>query len=410
MPITLNCPKCHKPFRVRDESIGGRVRCPSCGSVLQVPSALSPASHFDEPPKTDLAPPDTGGGRPLAEAVPPSSHPGTGLPVAPGRREDMVDLGPPPGAPLPGPPSIKAPIPQAPTRPFPFGPVADRPSVPSPLPPTPRPAGPRPGFQLSAGDPTAWGPVHRGLGMIRLAMFLCAFVFLAAMAHGAWIGLHPDSALKDGPGMLGKEDWPLRREVAAAYTAIPIGLAVLLLLIGRLRCVAAPPEAHARGLALGATFFTLLGITGLGLFFGMTYFDLGAKLKLPPEARLTGLYAAVPAAFLSDVLTLLYIGQVGWPLGRPQLQRSVAGLVTYAAVLPAAILIGMMYYPVPPGTWEKIQTTWNPLDGGIDNDDTRRVLIWCVALLAGSALFFLRYAGVCGQARRAIRRVVYGEG
>ena len=41
MPITLNCPKCHKPFRVRDESIGGRVRCPSCGAVLQVPCPVS---------------------------------------------------------------------------------------------------------------------------------------------------------------------------------------------------------------------------------------------------------------------------------------------------------------------------------------------------------------------------------
>ena len=55
MPITLNCPSCHKPFRVRDESIGGKVRCPSCGSVLQVPAALSPASNFDEPGKKDCA-------------------------------------------------------------------------------------------------------------------------------------------------------------------------------------------------------------------------------------------------------------------------------------------------------------------------------------------------------------------
>ena len=48
MPITLNCPKCHKPFRVRDESIGGRVRCPSCGAVLQVPATLLPASNFGD--------------------------------------------------------------------------------------------------------------------------------------------------------------------------------------------------------------------------------------------------------------------------------------------------------------------------------------------------------------------------
>src|SRR5215213_4519649 len=100
MPITLNCPKCHKPFRVRDESIGGRVRCPSCGSVLQVPAALSPGSHYGDLP-SGLAPSGAAGGpssaeRPMAEDVPgrgpggPPDHPMLG---GAGRREDAVDFG-----------------------------------------------------------------------------------------------------------------------------------------------------------------------------------------------------------------------------------------------------------------------------------------------------------------------------
>ena len=72
MPITLNCPKCHKPFRVRDESIGGRVRCPSCGSVLQVPAALSPPSHFgaDMPRPSVIRCPGTSTIRSLWETLP----------------------------------------------------------------------------------------------------------------------------------------------------------------------------------------------------------------------------------------------------------------------------------------------------------------------------------------------------
>src|SRR3954470_15868894 len=98
MPITLNCPKCHKPFRVRDESIGGRVRCPSCGSVLQVPSALSPASNFGDEGKADAG--SAAGVRPVAEDVPQGGS-------AHGPMPGAVDLNPP--VVHSGPPSIKAP-------------------------------------------------------------------------------------------------------------------------------------------------------------------------------------------------------------------------------------------------------------------------------------------------------------
>src|SRR5262245_36772277 len=111
MPITLNCPKCHKPFRVRDESIGGRVRCPSCGSVLQVPAALSPASHFGELPRGAAESPEDAN-RPMAEPV------GGGVPTmgsipqagigSPSSHEGVVDLRAS-GSPLQvPPPSIRA--------------------------------------------------------------------------------------------------------------------------------------------------------------------------------------------------------------------------------------------------------------------------------------------------------------
>src|SRR5215210_4743112 len=116
MPITLNCPKCHKPFRVRDESIGGRVRCPSCGSVLQVPSALAPASHFGDDPRPEGG--SLAGSKPMAEDYPIGASRMGSLDEALRGGAGAVDLNPPAGAPMPGPPSIRAPVPEAP-RPAP---------------------------------------------------------------------------------------------------------------------------------------------------------------------------------------------------------------------------------------------------------------------------------------------------
>jgi hypothetical protein len=95
---------------------------------------------------------------------------------------------------------------------------------------------------------------------------------------------------------------------------------------------------------------------------------------------------------------MLFIGQIGWPLRRPQLQKGVAVFFIYAAFLPAGVLIGMQYYPVELS-----------LDGaGLDDEDARRGLIWGVALLSACVLFFLRYAGVTGAARKAIRKRMAG--
>src|SRR5436190_142265 len=167
MPITLNCPKCHKPFRVRDESIGGRVRCPSCGAVLQVPAALSPASHFGTGD-------DTPGG--------PSAPSGLDRPSA---DDSAVRPGGAPKEPMLG---------------------------------------------------SAWRRVSGGLGLIRFGLFLFSLVFLGAIGHATWIAVDYENAMKDGPGFLGKEDWPRWKELLVAYTAGPIIPGVLMLLLGRLRC------------------------------------------------------------------------------------------------------------------------------------------------------------------------------
>jgi predicted Zn finger-like uncharacterized protein len=404
MPITLNCPKCHKPFRVRDESIGGRVRCPSCGAVLQVPSALSPASNFGDEPKSDAG--SHPGSKPMAEDYPigASRMGGAGdMLLGAAGREGAVDLNPPAGAPMAGPPSIRGQVSAMPPKSVPVRAPAPAPAS---APPAPQRVVP---IRLPTGDEASWGAVRGGLGMIRWSLLLCAFVLVCVLGHGAWAVLEPDSAMKAGPGFLGKEDWPRWKEVMVAYTAIPLVPAALMLLLGRLRCGGAPSEAHARTLALGAAFFTLIGLAGGAVHVGMTYFDLGNKFHIPPVAQPIAYFAAIPSAILADVLTLLFIGQIGRPIGRPGLQKAVATVFVYVGLLYAGIKIGHLFYPAYDLAMESIQQTGLPLGAGDDSDLAKRVMIWSVIIVAGVMLFFLRYASVAGSARRAIRRHLAGE-
>src|SRR5690349_9470735 len=43
MAIAVGCPACGKQLRVKDEFAGKRVKCPSCGQILALPSS-PPAS------------------------------------------------------------------------------------------------------------------------------------------------------------------------------------------------------------------------------------------------------------------------------------------------------------------------------------------------------------------------------
>jgi predicted Zn finger-like uncharacterized protein len=418
MPITLNCPKCHKPFRVRDESIGGRVRCPSCGSVLQVPSALAPASHFGDDPRPEGG--SLAGTKPMAEDYPIGASRMGSLDEAVRGGAGAVDLNPPAGAPMPGPPSIQAAVPEAP-RPAPARPSAPQPPAPQ------RAVTARQPIRLPGGNDPGWAGVAGGLGMIRTALWLCALVFVGVIGHGAWAVFDPDGAMKGGPGFLGKEGWPRWKEVLVAYTAGPLVPAALLLLVGRLRCGRAPAESHARGLALGAAFFTLLGLVAAAAFVASVFFGLGDKVTLPPlltdtrevwlfgqsgrlsVLELTALLAFVPSAVLADVLTLLFVGQIGWPVGRPRLQKAAASVFLYVVVFPAAVLIGHQYYPALSAAQTSYAQTGTPLGGGDNTDLAQRVIIWTVILVAGSLLFFLRYGAVAGGARRAVRRFLAGE-
>ncbi len=247
--------------------------------------------------------------------------------------------------------------------------------------------------------------------MIRLALFLLVLWVLAVFAQGVWTVYDYDRAWSDNPGLLKRADWPLKKEAFVAYTVVLTVPAALLLLVGRLRCGGAPSQSQARGLALSAAFFTFVALAGIAGFLTLTFSNVGDKLHLPdnmPEkVRLTCIYAAIPSAVIADILTLLFMGQIGWPIRRPQLQKSVAGFFAYALLLPAGVLIGEQYYPVFNSlqeSWRKVRTVF----GGPEDDQAKRVVIWTVILLTTTILLILRYAAVAGRARRGIRKLLAG--
>jgi endogenous inhibitor of DNA gyrase (YacG/DUF329 family) len=46
--ITLTCPGCGKPLRVKDEFAGKRVKCPGCGAPVPIPAQAATASLWIE--------------------------------------------------------------------------------------------------------------------------------------------------------------------------------------------------------------------------------------------------------------------------------------------------------------------------------------------------------------------------
>ncbi|WP_029630222.1 MJ0042-type zinc finger domain-containing protein [Zavarzinella formosa] len=440
MPITLNCPKCHKPFRVRDESIGGRVRCPSCAAILQVPSSLSPASSFGYDMPGGLPPNPAEGGtgatRPMAEDL---------LPTPPPSDDDLLLGGParPPameygsaGMALPAPPSIKfRGAPSVPgTNPVPSSPLL--PTAPSPYsvggslnpPSSPlTPAGgksavnlpkaqsslilpPAPGSPAQANAAAAaneWAATCSGLSMIQAGLILWMIPFLGGIAHGVWAYMKPDQAMSNAPGYLGRPELPFWKEIMLAYTALPISLGLVLLFFGRAKCTSIPEQSTARGLARGATFCTLLGVIGAASAAAF-YMGYTTRFNLPPITGPLGLCVWLPAAVLADLFTLFFIAQAGWAAGMPRLLLSVGTFLTFVLVAPAMMVAATLFCPVI----EPLRTTLSQYGSpfaGPDKQATMRILIAGAIVMTYGVMLFGRYASLVAAAKRAIRNQ-FGQG
>jgi predicted Zn finger-like uncharacterized protein len=419
MPITLNCPKCHKPFRVRDESVGGRVRCPNCTVVLQVPASLSPASHagFEMPAGVGSSE-HTGSHRPMADDVHAGSSPNKDIMLG-GAGSRNMDIQP--AKALPAPPSIRTRTNNAPP------PAASPPSSVSPPSqlttpssihrPVSKVTSPPTAFQTQrkakAGPVNqleAWLQVESGLSLIQWGLYLFVVPFLGIFAHVVW--LHLDStAAQDKPGMLGLADLPFWKEVIILYTMLPLGPAIMLMLLGRIRCVSAPEEAHVSAFAKASCGVMILGVLGLLLAVATYAFRIQDMLALPdsvkPQLGYVGLYLCISCAILSETLFLIYIVQISWPLGRQQLVKSVVGLLAFAILVPTAFLIAHLFFPIYEKFQKSIKTASNPLASNNDNETLLVIIYGALGLLA-FGIFFLRYASMVNSTRNAIRRYITG--
>ena len=460
MPITLNCPKCHKPFRVRDESIGGRVRCPSCAAILQVPSSLGPSSlaGFDDP---------AGGMAPPIDAPPQQYRPPIEelRPTPPPEDDDLLGgpSNPPkmefgaPGNYLPAPPSIKlrgnpsgfganpaalnpfganSPVPAPLPMPNPVGPMPyaggsmSIPPIGSPSQPAPPMRGAfgpitgsgvgtlpkQPGsfIQEPGGFPhpsgrapippvrSEWAAARSGLTLIQAGLVFWMIPFLGVIGHGIWGYLKPAQAFATTPGFLGRPELNFWREIALAYSAVPAALGLLLLFFGRAKCTAVPDHSMARGLARASTFCTLLGVVGLTSA-AVFYLGLAGKFKLTPETGPLGLCVAAPAALLADAFTLFFFAQACWATGMPKMLLSVGTFLTFALVTPAFMYAAHLFFPVIGPMQDVIAKHGTPF-GSPDAKLTLRFLIAAGAVCLYGIVLLGCYASLAGKTKQAIRQ------
>ncbi|MEZ6141166.1 MAG: hypothetical protein R3B84_11405 [Zavarzinella sp.] len=439
MPITLNCPKCHKPFRVRDESIGGRVRCPSCGAVLQVPATLAPVSHFGLDVGAPQAPESMlTGGRPLAEDVSGAEPPASG--ARPG--EIDFNIG---NTALPAPPSIRMPqqqafqstpdisgIPPARGGTIPVAP-GNRPApapapAPAPMPyqqqqhpqhqQPPAPRQPMPAPQPQQAGPTvpvntSWAGIKLAIGLIRTAVVFLFLACISVLGHFIWLGAHPASALKVGPGLIGIVGAPLWQETLILSVGGLLTLFALCLLFGRLRCVGTPAEAHVGGLASGAAFWTLIGLIGLG-FVGALYVPAIAvklqNLQLPTYSFSRALILGIAGAIIADLLFLQYIGQIGWSVGAPELQRKVAAFYAGTVLIVAGVIIFSIFKPMGPLVADLEARVFQGfrLQAKLDAQ-IQHLFIWLGVLWLALISIIARYIFLLSSAKAAVRRYLNGE-
>ncbi|MCE9533616.1 MAG: hypothetical protein K8T89_21195, partial [Planctomycetes bacterium] len=405
MPITLNCPKCHKPFRVRDESVGMKVKCPTCGAVLQVPSSLSPASLDTSKIPGSESP-----------AMPPKRPAGPAAPARTARPEPnpesesdggsfFNDL-PAPG-PISGPPSLA--VPQMRRRGEPededMGPRRSAPSGPLPSARKPSAAKPKPAAkrQAESEEPESveesaagWRKVRKGLGWVRLGIFLA--LLPAAASFGIVIYCFQEhTALPQDVKMNGVtgKGLSLWTEIELASTYGGGVLVYLLLLLGRKGCTHVPSVAKTRGLAGGTLFFTFLAFVAFATYATSIVMPIFAAQRLPHEAEIKpfALMGFVFIGFLAEMWFMLFVAQAGIPLASMRIIREIALSAFLLIVLPVGVYITNHYYYAlllnsPKLEPEKILET-NLIQHGI--------------YFLFSALFVIRIFKISGLLKRSIR-------
>jgi hypothetical protein len=366
MPIKVTCPKCGHVLHAPDDAGGKRGRCPNCTTVLTIPTESPPTGRM----------PTAGG-----QSQPPGNpfRPGSPLPT-PGGLKETADLSAQAARSLPatepevrptgvGTYALKEPEPR-------FGPAGRVPGAAgvsaNPAPPAVRIPEPNRsnllGSEISPDETQeaairGWKRVHRGLGVIRLATWLAILAPLAMtcrIAYEQFVGPLPEQ-----PGLLKLSQFSLAEEIRIAVVAIPVGLAVVLTLFGRLSVARAPRSAYSGGLGWASALATLLGLVGLILAAFPSIIeiidDTPIQGWMDPDTQ-SGMFQRFGLSLggllliLAEVWLLAGLGNMGAALqdrrlaGRSSRLLILAGLV---AMLAVAGTVGYLEYG------SKLQHLWN---------------------------------------------------
>ncbi len=349
MSMTLSCPSCSKRFKIREESIGKRVRCPYCAETISTPTAeekaIAGAPTAPIPP--EVLPPSAAGLKPTI--TPPAA-----APVASSVEWGASDT-PAPPAPVPmAPPSF----PHA-TEPAPLSelsaPVFNRGSRTA----TQRPNA-KPDRYAPSNTPTPeqllapqWSRVRAGLCWVLFGLFLLALPGFVGFAKA--IAQRSGTELPQGPG----NDWVsipgyinssepnsvvmTKPELldAAAY-GLPVILGLLFMGLGRLLCGAAPRTSGAKGVFTFSGLFTFVALAGLlaGVVCDRYPLEGGKGIVWAAYAWTAFLIALVTAEFW--FLTGLTASGVN--LKRPGVARAVGFAAFIAMLCVTAATIGWAIY------------------------------------------------------------------
>jgi predicted Zn finger-like uncharacterized protein len=403
MPLTLNCPKCKKPFRVRDEALGARVKCPSCAQILQVPSSISPASMVDIPMEDNTKSKTEQIGPP---PIPPAPFPDSTRIQVPDRRRNTPQEEDKPEdvlASQPHPDTRKKPLASSDrTVPIPSNTSSPRNVVRSPQ---------QQGAQSSAFGSESdlyrrWKSVKAGLRATQVAIWIALLPFLCEV--GKWIYFFVekiDPTLKEG-----QFGYPFWTEITVAYWFVLFVLASLLVILSRMRLGRVPAATHASGLGTGSMLMGLLSFLGFLGGVALVVLEVSGKLDEREKLYSIGLRSSLAVfilfGLLGEIWFLLYLGQVGAFTTEPRMQIRVARSLVLLVMLIAIPVIVRFFYPL-----FQTEVAFNPLGAFPAIGDRRDALLqnamisW--GIVAGIAFVLAcLYTNLIGVLRRSVRRIV----
>lgn len=419
MPIKVTCPKCAGVLHAPDDAGGKRGRCPTCGTVLNIPAASS-SPGFPESPLTresGMGFPAGGGGGGKRGMLDDDEPPPVTAPL-PGRGSAMG------GAKRPGFGSAAAAA-----SPGTYG-LADDPKkrssrLPSQafgadeakkprVPPMPVPGQSNRPFPAAGDEPledqgAGWKKVRGGLGWIRFGvvfLVLAALVPAGIKAYETFSKPLPDKS----PGMLGVADLSQATEIRMLAPAIPLVLGALFVLLGRMKVAGAPRSSFSRGIARAASSTTLLGVgaliaaavpVGIAIKHGELQTEFFPKDDLFGILQRFGLVGGIAALLIAEIYFVFALGRMGAALGSPVL----SGRATRFSLLAGLAFLGLLSFAMGWTEYRAEILQWFAVQvqPQLDKLGNNKPVIYSAIPGAVALVVGFCYLRLVGGGRRAIR-------